>query len=103
MQKENKKPNKNTPLGGKYKMYWIYGIIALIFFGSTLFPADWSLEKMEYNTFIKELNEGKVEEIIFYTNFSEFTKKSKILRGNFHSFLRNIFTARGLMDFFVVS
>ena len=49
----NKTP-KNNPLGGKYRIYWIYGVIALIFLVPSLFPSDFSLENMEYNTFMKD-------------------------------------------------
>ena len=63
----NKKiPNKNTPFG-EFKMYWIYGIIALIFLGVQFTSVNTSKSITE-TEFLNKVENNEVKSVTFVTN-----------------------------------
>ena len=62
-----KSPQKNSPFGGGFKIYYIYGIIALIFLGlqfTSINPA----KEITQTEFLQKLKNNEVEAITFVTN-----------------------------------
>jgi len=63
----NKKiPNKNTPFG-EFKMYWLYGIIALIFLGVQFTSVNTSKSITE-TEFLNKVENNEVKSVTFVTN-----------------------------------
>ena len=63
----NKKiPNKNTPFG-EFKMYWIYGILALIFLGIQFTSVNTSKSITE-TEFLNKVENNEVKSVTFVTN-----------------------------------
>ena len=62
-----KAPQKNSPFGGKFKIYWIYGIIALIFLGLQ-FTSMNSAEEINETEFFKKVENKEVKKVTFVTN-----------------------------------
>tara|TARA_B110000879_G_scaffold77447_1_gene107966 strand:- start:328 stop:2310 length:1983 start_codon:yes stop_codon:yes gene_type:complete len=62
-----KSPQKNSPFGGGFKIYYIYGIIALIFLGlqfTSINPA----KEITQTEFLQKLKNNEVDAITFVTN-----------------------------------
>ncbi len=60
---ENKQPNK--PKGTKFNFYWIYAIIAVIFFGIQLMSANTSIKEISWQEFNTEmLQNHDVEKVV---------------------------------------
>ena len=62
-----KSPQKNSPFGGGFKIYYIYGIIALIFLGlqfTSINPA----KEITQTEFLQKLKNNEVNAITFVTN-----------------------------------
>jgi len=65
----NKKaPQSNSPLGG-FKIYWIYGVIALIFLGLQ-FTSVKNGEEISQTEFLSKLRNNEVQSLTFITNTS---------------------------------
>ena len=62
-----KAPQKNSPFGGGFKIYWIYGIIALIFLGLQ-FTSTNSAEEVSETEFLKKVENQEVKKVTFVTN-----------------------------------
>ena len=63
----NKKiPNKNTPFG-EFKMYWIYGVIAVIFLGIQFTSVNTSKSITE-TEFLNKVENNEVKSVTFVTN-----------------------------------
>ena len=64
---EKKQPNK--PKGFRFNFYWIYGIIAIIFFGIQLMSANNSSKEISWREFNTEmLQKNDVEKVVIITN-----------------------------------
>ena len=74
MQKKSKNKNKNhkkpNNLGNKQKIYWIYGLIALILIGSSLMQNS-NYEEMLPEEILSKIDSDNVKSIIVYTNVNE--------------------------------
>ena len=65
--KPNRKtPNKNTPFG-EFKMYWIYGVIAVIFLGIQFTSVNTSKSITE-TEFLNKVENNEVKSVTFVTN-----------------------------------
>ena len=62
-----KSPQKNSPFGGGFKIYYIYGIIALIFLGLQFTSINLT-EEITQTEFLQKLKNNEVEAITFVTN-----------------------------------
>ena len=62
-----KSPNKNLPFGGGFKIYYIYGIIAIIFLGLQFTSINLT-EEITQTEFLQKLKNNEVEAITFVTN-----------------------------------
>ena len=62
-----KSPHKNLPFGGGFKIYYIYGIIALIFLGLQFTSINLT-EEITQTEFLQKLKNNEVEAITFVTN-----------------------------------
>ena len=62
-----KSPQKNSPFGGGFKIYYIYGIIALIFLGLQFTSINLT-EEITQTEFLQKLKNNEVETITFVTN-----------------------------------
>ena len=63
----NKKaPQNNSPIGG-FKIYWIYGIIAIIFLGLQLTSINPS-ENITETEFLNKVENNDVKSVTFVTN-----------------------------------
>ena len=64
----NKKaPKKNSPFGSGFKIYWIYGIIALIFLGLQFSSVN-STENISETEFLNKVENNEVKSVTFVTN-----------------------------------
>ena len=70
MQNKEKQPNHQSPFSGKYRMYWIYGIIALIFLGLQFNSID-QLKEIDESEFLKKVEDNQVESVHFWKNIGE--------------------------------
>ena len=62
-----KEPQKNSLFGGGFKVYWIYGIIALIFLGLQ-FTSISSEEEISVKDFLDKVEKEEVKSVTFVTN-----------------------------------
>ncbi len=62
-----KSPQKNSTFGGGFKIYYIYGIIALIFLGLQFTSINLT-EEITQTEFLQKLKNNEVEAITFVTN-----------------------------------
>jgi len=62
-----KSPQKNSTFGGGFKIYYIYGIIALIFLGLQFTSINLT-EEITQTEFLQKLKNNEVETITFVTN-----------------------------------
>ena len=62
-----KSPHKNLPFGGGFKIYYIYGIIALIFLGLQFTSINLT-EEITQTEFLQKLKNNEVDAITFVTN-----------------------------------
>ncbi len=62
-----KYPQKNSPFGGGFKIYYIYGIIALIFLGLQFTSINLT-EEITQTEFLQKLKNNEVDAITFVTN-----------------------------------
>jgi len=62
-----KEPQKNFKFGGGFKIYWIYGIIALIFIGLQ-FTSTNSAKDITETAFLEEVEKKNVKKVTFVTN-----------------------------------
>lgn len=62
-----KEPQKNSLFGGGFKIYWIYGIIALIFLGLN-FGSIASQKEITETEFLKKVENQEVKKVTFVTN-----------------------------------
>ena len=62
-----KEPQKNSLFGGGFKIYWIYGIIALIFLGLN-FGSIPSPKEITETEFLKKVENQEVKKVTFVTN-----------------------------------
>ncbi len=62
-----KAPQKNSPFGDGFKIYWIYGIIALIFLGLQ-FTSTNSAKEISETEFFKKVENQEIRKVIFVTN-----------------------------------
>ena len=62
-----KSPQKNSPFGGGFKIYYIYGIIALIFLGLQFTSINLT-EEITQTEFLQKLKNNEVDAITFVTN-----------------------------------
>ena len=62
-----KEPQKNLLFGGGFKIYWIYGIIALIFLALQFSSAN-SAEEISETEFFKKVENQDVKKVTFVTN-----------------------------------
>ena len=74
MQKKSKTKKKNykkpNNLGNKQKIYWIYGLIALILIGSSVMQNS-NYEEMLPEEILSKIDSDNVKSIIVYTNVNE--------------------------------
>ena len=63
----NNMPNEKNPFGGKFKIYWIYGLIALIFLGLQ-FSSIKQTEDVSETEFLKKIENQEVRSVMFVTN-----------------------------------
>ena len=65
---QNKKsPQNNSPFGGGFKIYWIYGIIALIFLGLQFTSVNPG-EEIDQSEFLNKLSNNEIKSITFVRN-----------------------------------
>ena len=62
-----KSPQNNSPLGRGFKIYWIYGIIALIFLGLQ-FTSMQPTESISETEFLNKVENNEVKSVTFVTN-----------------------------------
>ena len=62
-----KKQQKKSPFNGGLKIYWIYGIIALIFFGLQFASVN-SAEEITQTEFLDKLRNNDIKKVTFVTN-----------------------------------
>ncbi|MGY8987144.1 MAG: ATP-dependent zinc metalloprotease FtsH [Flavobacteriales bacterium] len=62
-----KSPQNNSPLGRGFKIYWIYGIIALIFLGLQ-FTSMQPTESISETKFLNKVENNEVKSVTFVTN-----------------------------------
>ena len=62
-----KEPQKNSPFLGSFKIYWIYGIIALIFLGLQ-FTSTNSSETISQSEFLEKVEKNEIKSVVFVTN-----------------------------------
>ncbi len=78
-EKENniKKNLKNKP---KFSIYWIYGIILLVFIGLNFYDVGGSVKTIDMTTFLKMVKIGDVERVLIINNekVEVFIKKEKL-------------------------
>ena len=62
-----KEPQKNSLFGGGFKIYWIYGIIALFFLGMQFTSID-STKNISETEFLNKVENNEVKSVVFVTN-----------------------------------
>jgi len=69
MSKEKKNTSKNKNIKPpKFNIYWIYGIVFVLFIGYQFFSTNTSSKKISQNEFREYLEEGDIEKIIIINN-----------------------------------
>ena len=81
---ENKQPNK--PKGFKFNFYWVYAIIAVIFFGIQLISANTSSKEISWQEFNTEMlqNHDVEKVVILNKETAQIYIKEKALRKEKH-------------------
>ena len=62
------KNKKNTPKGFKFNFYWIYGIIAILFFGLQILGSSSNTKQISWNEFNRNMLQAKEVEKIVVVN-----------------------------------
>ena len=65
-----KEPQKNSLFGGGFKIYWIYGIIALFFLGVQLTSTN-SVKEIDQSDFIEKVKKNEVKSVTIFRNTGE--------------------------------
>ena len=82
-----KSPQNNPPFGGGFKIYWIYGLIALIFLGLQFTSVNPG-EEIDQSEFLTKLSNNEIKSVTFVRNtgIAEIEVKDKSKRPSHYYF-----------------